>query len=60
MKYRVLAEEQQEVTFLGRLAIYRHINMQDVIEESIDTVKYFILSFNAKTNFSIFPNVEEF
>lgn len=60
MKYRALALEQQAVTFLGRLATYRYMDMHHVIEEAIDTAKKFILSFNEKTKFTIFPNVEEF
>jgi len=60
MKYRALAVEQQAVTFLGRLATYRYMDMHHVIEEAIDTAKKFILSFNGKTKFIIFPNVEEF
>ena len=60
MKYRALAVEQQAVTFLGRLATYRYMDMHHVIEEAIDTAKKFIFSFNGKTKFSIFPNVEEF
>lgn len=60
MKYRALAVEQQAVTFLGRLATYRYMDMHHVIEEAMDTAKKFILSFNGKTKFSIFPNVEEF
>lgn len=60
MKYRALAVEQQAVTFLGRLATYRYMDMHHVIEEAMDTAKKFILSFNGKTKFSIFPNAEEF
>lgn len=60
MKYRALAVEQQAVTFLGRLATYRYMDMHHVIEEAIDTAKKFILSFYGKTKFIIFPNVEEF
>ena len=59
-KYRALAVEQQAVTFLGRLATYRYMDMHHVIEEAMDTAKKFVLSFNGKTKFSIFPNAEEF
>ncbi len=57
-KYRGLAETQKAVTFLGRLATYRYMDMHHVIEEAMIMAKEFLLSLKAKKKLPVFPNVE--
>jgi UDP-galactopyranose mutase len=57
-KYRELAEMQTEVTFLGRLATYRYMDMHHVIDEAMLLAKQFLNSVSEKTKIPIFPNEE--
>jgi UDP-galactopyranose mutase len=57
-RYRALAENQQAVTFLGRLATYRYMDMHHVIEEAMLMAKQFINSLDEKARPPVFPNVE--
>ena len=58
MKYRKLAEEQQGVSFLGRLATYRYMDMHHVISEALDYAKQFINSVKNKQAVPVFANIE--
>jgi UDP-galactopyranose mutase len=58
MQYRALAEEQRAVTFLGRLATYRYMDMHHVIGEAMHMAKEFIDWSNGKGKLPIFPNTE--
>lgn len=58
MQYRSLADAQQAVTFLGRLATYRYMDMHHVIGEAMDMAKEFVDCFNKKEKLPIFPNTE--
>ncbi len=58
LKYRADAEQLSKVSFLGRLATYRYMDMHNVIGEALDFSKQFINAIEAKTPPPIFPNVE--
>lgn len=47
-KYYDLAAETRAVSFLGRLATYRYLDMHNVIAESLDFAKVFLEDFHAK------------
>jgi UDP-galactopyranose mutase len=57
-KYRELAEIQTGVSFLGRLATYRYMDMHNVIDEAMLLAKQFLNAISEKTKIPIFPNVE--
>jgi len=57
-QYRALAEEQRSVSFLGRLATYRYMDMHHVIDEAIFMAKQFINSQEQQTRPPVFPNSE--
>lgn len=58
--YREAAEQQQQVSFLGRLATYRYMDMHHVIDEALALAK--IISTNIVDNIPlpVFSNVEIF
>ncbi|MEX0636434.1 MAG: UDP-galactopyranose mutase, partial [Ferruginibacter sp.] len=58
LQYRLLAEQQQHVSFLGRLATYRYMDMHHVIGEAIHFSELFAQSLLQNTPRPIFPNVE--
>ena len=43
-QYVALAEKESGVSFLGRLATYRYLNMDQVIGESLDFAKAFLIA----------------
>lgn len=53
-RYYALAREERNVTFLGRLATYRYLDMDDVIHEALGLSKAF-LADGASTRFSFDP-----
>jgi UDP-galactopyranose mutase len=66
-KYRVLGEEtasgarshgQMGLSFLGRLATYRYMDMETVIGEALEFSDKFIASWQAKQPLPVFPNSE--
>lgn len=57
-KYRHKAEELSNVSFLGRLATYRYMDMDDVIAEAIDYSKTFLTAISANKPLPVFPNKE--
>lgn len=46
-KYYDLTEEMRTVSFLGRLATYRYLDMHNVIAESLDFAKAFLTAYHA-------------
>ena len=58
MQYRKEAETLQQVSFLGRLATYRYMDMHHVIGEALDFSKAFIATITTGQAPPIFPNNE--
>ena len=58
-KYRKKAEELESVSFLGRLATYRYMDMHHVIGEAMEFSKKFILSMNSNETLPVFSNIEQ-
>jgi UDP-galactopyranose mutase len=58
--YRVDAEKQTKVSFLGRLATYRYMDMHHVIDEAIQFAQIFTKCLYERKAFPVFPNVETF
>jgi UDP-galactopyranose mutase len=58
-KYRDEAASLSNVSFLGRLATYRYMDMDDVIAESIDLSKKCVAAKAALAKFPVFPNEEK-
>ena len=59
-KYRAKAEEQQQVSFLGRLATYRYMDMHHVIGEALQFANKFIEQVNVNLPAPVFANTELF
>jgi UDP-galactopyranose mutase len=57
-KYRTEAESQANISFLGRLATYRYMDMHHVIGESLDFSEKFARAFNDNSPRPVFPNDE--
>ena len=58
LKYRKDAEDLQKISFLGRLATYRYMDMHNVIGEALDFAKSFLKTLNTGEKAPIFPNKE--
>jgi UDP-galactopyranose mutase len=58
MKYRVAAEELNGMSFLGRLATYRYMDMHHVIGEALDFAQQFIQAEQHNGKPPVFPNIE--
>ena len=56
--YRHEAELQTNVSFLGRLATYRYMDMHHVIYESLTFAEKFANTYLAGTKCPVFPNIE--
>lgn len=56
--YRAEAEMQEKVSFLGRLATYRYMDMHHVIGEALDFAKKFVDHYQSGKNAPVFSNVE--
>ena len=56
--YRTEAAQSSNLSFLGRLATYRYMDMHHVIGEALDFAETFIHSINAGTDAPVFPNIE--
>lgn len=59
-KYRAKAEMQKKVSFLGRLATYRYMDMHHVIGEAIQFAEKFTGSAHSNTEPPVFSNTENF
>lgn len=57
-QYRKLAEGTEKVSFLGRLATYRYMDMHHVIGEALDFSDAFIDSINSRNTPPLFSNIE--
>ena len=58
IQYRNEAEQLQNVSFLGRLATYRYMDMHHVIGEALSFSEIFANSFSSGGKRPIFPNIE--
>lgn len=58
LQYRKDAESLQRVSFLGRLATYRYMDMHHVIGEALDFYKSYIYAVNNGKTPPVFPNIE--
>ena len=56
--YRAEAEKLQNVSFLGRLATYRYLDMHHVIDEALIFADKFKEAFIGNSKRPVFPNVE--
>ncbi len=57
-QYRALADTVNGVSFLGRLATYRYMDMHHVIGEAMDFANIFLESVHNKTSAPVFSNTE--
>jgi UDP-galactopyranose mutase len=58
-KYRDEAAQLENMSFLGRLATYRYMDMHHVIGEALDYSRSFLQSIEAKVKPAVFANSEE-
>jgi UDP-galactopyranose mutase len=58
LQYRADAEKLNGVSFLGRLATYRYMDMHHVIGEALDFAGKFMTAFEQKQTLPIFSNEE--
>ncbi len=58
MRYRAEAEKLDKVSFLGRLATYRYMDMHHVIGEALDFAKQFIATQKIHQPAPVFSNTE--
>lgn len=56
--YREEAHHLKNISFLGRLATYRYMDMHNVIDEAIDFASLFLKSSREGAPLPVFPNVE--
>jgi len=57
-KYRSAAESLEGISFLGRLATYRYMDMHHVIAEALDFAESWLKSREDKLKPPVFPNTE--
>jgi len=58
VKYRADAEAQEKVSFLGRLATYRYMDMHHVIGEALQYAHLFLSAVAENERPPVFPNIE--
>ncbi len=58
IKYMEEAEQLKNVSFLGRLATYRYMDMHHVIGEALDFSEKFYSGFKNDRRLPVFPNTE--
>jgi UDP-galactopyranose mutase len=58
-RYRALAEQAERVSFLGRLATYRYMDMHHVIAEALDFADRWLAARRDRSPLPVFPNAEE-
>ncbi|MEO6838839.1 MAG: UDP-galactopyranose mutase [Ginsengibacter sp.] len=57
--YRLKAETLHNVSFLGRLATYRYMDMHHVIGEALEFCRLFLESLSSGNLLPVFPNMEK-
>ena len=58
LRYRAMAEAQKGLTFLGRLATYRYMDMETVIGEALVLADGVVERVRADAPLPVFPNTE--
>ncbi|MEP7106623.1 MAG: UDP-galactopyranose mutase [Ferruginibacter sp.] len=58
--YRAEAEKLHKISFLGRLATYRYMDMHQVIGEALDFAKNFVASYKVNHPPPVFSNIEPY
>lgn len=58
--YRTDAEKLNKISFLGRLATYRYMDMHNVIAEALDFSEKFIKSYYSNQAVPVFSNIESY
>jgi UDP-galactopyranose mutase len=58
LEYRALAEGLEGISFLGRLATYRYMDMEKVVQEALEFSKLFLENLRRGIPSPVFPNVE--
>ena len=58
LQYRADAEALDKVSFLGRLATYRYMDMHHVIGEALQYAQSFLDAMSSNTKAPVFPNTE--
>jgi len=58
LQYRADAEQLSNVSFLGRLATYRYMDMHHVIGEALQYAQSYLQTLAANTKAPVFPNTE--
>jgi len=58
LQYRKEAETLQQISFIGRLATYRYMDMHNVIGEALDFAGSFLKALNTSAKPPVFPNTE--
>jgi UDP-galactopyranose mutase len=58
MAYRTEALQSEKISFLGRLATYRYMDMHHVIGEALNFGSNFINALHNNTHLPVFPNTE--
>jgi len=58
LQYRSEAEAQQQISFLGRLATYRYMDMHHVIGEALQFAAAFLQAQQSGNKPPVFPNIE--
>lgn len=58
LDYRAMAEAVKRVSFLGRLATYRYMDMETVIDEALEFAEVFIEKLRRGSSPPVFANVE--
>jgi UDP-galactopyranose mutase len=59
-KYRQEADQLNNLSFLGRLATYRYMDMHHVIGEALAFADKFVTAFTNGSKRPVFPNAEKF
>jgi UDP-galactopyranose mutase len=58
LEYRAMAEQLNGVSFLGRLATYRYMDMEKVIQEALEFSDLFIERLRQRSAIPVFANTE--
>ena len=60
LEYRLMAETLKGVAFLGRLATYRYMDMEKVVEEALEFSELFLENWRQGTSIPVFANLSHY